>query len=80
MSLAQLHWQWIEKGKTIKTEMVAQREIRSHEDMAKFVEDTKKDYPLPAGAIWMACNEESRYFVKTVNMVVRMDTEMPNEC
>lgn len=63
MMLLQLHWQYIENGKTVKTEMRAQREISSNDGMRTFVKETQENYPLPAKAIWMACNEKSEHFV-----------------
>ena len=64
--LIQLHWQWIEWGKTLKTEMRAQRKIKSHQEMAEFIKETKENHPLPKAAVWMACNEKSKYFVGTM--------------
>ena len=65
MSLTQIHWQWIRKGKTIKTEMRAQREINNNDEMREFFEETSRDHPLPDGAIWLACDERSKHFVWT---------------
>ena len=57
--LYQLHWQF----KDGKTEMRAQREIDCIDDMREFVAETQKAHPLPAGALWMCCDETSEYFV-----------------
>lgn len=59
--LYQLHWQY----KDGKTAMKAQREITSHDEMRKFVEETKEAHPLPEKAVWMACDETSKHFAKT---------------
>jgi len=58
--LIQLHWQF-ENG----TEMKAQREINSNDEMRRFVQETKTSHPLPKGATWVACNEKSKYFMLT---------------
>ena len=54
-----MHWQY----KNGTTEMKAQREISSHDEMREFVKETQKNHPLPRGAIWMVCNEKSKHFV-----------------
>lgn len=57
--LFQLHWQF----KNGKTEMKAQKEISSNAEMKVWEKDVCKRHPLPEGAIWMICTEESEYFV-----------------
>jgi len=56
--LMQLHWQF----KDGKTEMRAQRDIMSREDMQKFIDETKISHPLPEKAIWMVCDDKSEQF------------------
>lgn len=58
--LYQLHWQY--RG-TDKTEMKAQRDVDSTDDMRQFIKETQGAFPLPGEANWMACNEKSPYFV-----------------
>ena len=58
--LLQIHWQFKDR-----TEMRAQREITSHDELVKFADETKKDYPLPDGARWLFVPESSRHFVMT---------------
>lgn len=58
--LTQLHWQFKDR-----TEMRAQREINSRDELEKFIEETMKIHPLPEGAAWMICNEESKHFAMT---------------
>jgi len=57
--LYQLHWQY----KNGKTEMKAQKDINSHDEMRVFISETQKKYPIPEKVIWMACNEQSEKFV-----------------
>jgi hypothetical protein len=64
MMLSQLHWQWIEKGKTIKTELKAMRDIGSNDEMREFIADANRDWPLPENAIWLVVHERSQYFVQ----------------
>ncbi len=59
--LAQLHYQFRDGH----TEMVAQRELLTQEgDVQKFINEIKDRHPLPDGAIWMICNEDSPHFVR----------------
>ena len=62
--LTQLHWQWVEKGKTIKTELKAMQFINSNSEMRKFIEETDQHWPLPKNAIWLVVHERSQYFVQ----------------
>jgi len=65
MALVQLHWQWIEKGETMKTEMIAQKDrsdIPTHEEFGAWVKEITEKHPPPKGAIWMVCEENSKYF------------------
>ena len=59
--LLQLHHQF----KYGTTQMCSQREINSSKENEEWIEETKKSHPLPEGAEWMACNEQSEYFVRT---------------
>jgi len=71
--LLQLHYQY-EDG-TI--EFVAQTDIDiSTEDNGRKEErdwmlEVAKDYPLPSGAIWMWCTENSKYFVLTQKETIK---------
>lgn len=44
-------------------EMVAQSDLKSIEDRNKFIEDTKRNHPLPEGYQWLMCNEKSEHFI-----------------
>jgi len=59
--LYQLHWQY----KDGTTDMKVQKEIASNDELRIFIKETQSDHPLPGGAIWMACDEESAHFVMT---------------
>lgn len=59
MMLHQLHWQYRDGS----TEMRAQRDINNLSEMGLFIKEIKKTHPLPHGAVWMACNENSKDFV-----------------
>lgn len=61
MVLYQLHWQY----KDGTTDMRAQKEINSQEEMRAFVKEIQEAHPPPDGAVWMACNEKSEHFVLT---------------
>ena len=67
MTLMQLHWQWIDKCQTVKTEMMAQREVHSTDDLQRFISETQHVHPLPEGVLWLACTEQSEHFAGTVN-------------
>ena len=65
--LYQLHWQFIGVGgKTEKTEMRAQKEIKNIVEMKEWQEDVEERNPLPEGAVWMMCGEKSKHFVMAV--------------
>jgi hypothetical protein len=64
MTIAQLHWQWIEKGVTVKTDLKAMRDIGSNDEMREFIKDTQGDWPLPEDALWLVVMERSQYFVQ----------------
>ena len=68
MKLLQLHWQWIEKGETVKTEMRSQidRDKMTHKDFRAWVKEIQRDHPCPIDAVWMVCEESSRWFTKTM--------------
>ena len=57
--LWQLHWQFRDGT----TEMRAQRDINSNDEMRLFVKETQESQPLPKNTIWMACNKKSKHFV-----------------
>jgi len=59
--LIQLHHQF----NTGTTEICAQGDIETISEFQDFVKETQASHPLPAGAKWMACNERSKFFVKT---------------
>ena len=61
--LYQIHWQFDNKT----TEMRAQKEINSQEEMKSWWGEVAKDHPLPEGAEWLICNEKSRHFVWAVH-------------
>ena len=62
--LLQLHWQFKDRH----TEMRSQTDvsISDREGIAKWVEETKKEHPLPKNACWLMVNEESEYFLWAV--------------
>ncbi|KKL46265.1 hypothetical protein LCGC14_2347270 [marine sediment metagenome] len=64
MTILQLHWQF----KDGTTEMRAQRGLNSLTELKAFVTEVKKDHPLPEGAVWMCCNEDSKHFVMTIGI------------
>jgi len=49
--LIQLHHQFKDK-----TEMQAQKDVYSFDEMKAWFEEIKEFHPLPEGAIWMACS------------------------
>jgi len=57
--LWQLHWQYRDGT----SDMRAQREISSHDEMRAFIKEIQEEHSLPDGATWMACNEKSEHFV-----------------
>lgn len=59
--LVQLHWQY----KDDTTDMCAQREINSYDEMHAFVDDTKITHPLPENAVYLAVPEKSKHFMLT---------------
>ena len=63
--LYQVHHQYIKNGRSIKTVMYAQGEISDQEELRKLISETTERYPLPEGAIWMVCTEQSEHFVRT---------------
>ena len=58
--LLQLHWQFKDH-----TEFVAQHNVADYDTIHKWIKEVQQRHPLPSGAQWMACNEDSKYFVKT---------------
>lgn len=58
--LLQLHHQFDDH-----VELCSQREINSNKEYDEWIEETKKNYPLPINAQWMVCNEHSEYFLST---------------
>jgi len=59
--LYQLHWQFTDGH----TEMRAQAEIGSEDELRTWQREVADRHPLPIGALWMICNEKSRHFVMT---------------
>lgn len=60
--LYQLHWQF----KDGHTDMRAQKELGSKKEHFDWIRDVQTRHPLPEGAKWIVCNEESKYFVWAV--------------
>ncbi len=58
--LLQLHHQFKDR-----TEFVAQRDIQSYSVQRQWIEKMQKEFPLPEGAQWMMCIENSEHFIKT---------------
>jgi hypothetical protein len=59
--LQQLHYQF----KDGHTEFIAQNDITNHDEFRTWLEDVNQNHPLPDGAQWLVCNEDSEYFVWT---------------
>lgn len=55
--LWQLHHQFKDR-----TEMCAQQELTTQDDMRKFFEETQASHPLPEGAMWLMVPEDSSHF------------------
>ena len=49
--------------------MRSQTDVSSQEEIKKWVEETKKDHPLPEGAQWLIVNEESEHFLWAVEPI-----------
>lgn len=64
--LYQLHWQYKDKSTDVK----AQKDINSHDEMRAFIEETIEAFSLPDGAVWLACNEKSSLFVLATSKVL----------
>ena len=62
--LRQLHHEFKDGVKTVRTEMIVQYEYTTFEAERKLVAELHISHPLPKGAIWMICNERSEYFAK----------------
>lgn len=60
--LYQLHWQFDDD----RTEMKAQRNLKTFEECRAFVDETFRDHPLPEDARWLLVDEKSKYFVRMV--------------
>ena len=61
-----MFWQLHRQFRDGRTEMVVQLELGDKDlygAFRNFTEESKDSHPLPDGAIWMICNEESEYFV-----------------
>jgi len=58
--LLQIHHQFKDK-----TEMIAQIESKSPNEVSHKIKELNITHPLPIGAQWMICNEKSEHFVKT---------------
>ncbi len=70
MALLQIHHQF----KDGTTNMCAQREINSHSEVMKFMEDTEISHPLPEDAHYLCCDEKSKHFWIMKNEGEVMDT------
>lgn len=57
-TLVQIHQQFKDR-----TEMIAQGEFASHEDLRKRMKELNISHPLPEGSQWMICTEGSEFFV-----------------
>lgn len=57
-------WQIHHEFKDHTTEMCAQREIRTHEDAKRFMDETMVSHPLPEGAQYLVVGEYSPLFWK----------------
>ena len=60
--LLQIHWQF-EDG---HTEFIAQKCVEDEKDLHSWEDSVVEEHPLPEGATWMQCNEQSEYFVRQV--------------
>ena len=61
--LTQLHHQLVNPPYT--TDFVAQREVGSKEGVKEFLREMSTRHPLPKGARWMICKEDSEYFIRS---------------
>ena len=43
--------------------MCVQATVTCHADLRELIKETQGTHPLPDGAQWMACTEESKHFV-----------------
>lgn len=57
--LWQSHWQYPDGT----TEIKAQKDIRSFEEMLAWTTEVMREFPLPEGAQWLTCNEKSKHWV-----------------
>ena len=57
--LYQVHWQY----KDGSTDIRAQKDIGSNDEMKAWIDELWKTQPPPEGAIYMICNERSKHFV-----------------
>lgn len=48
-----------------RTEMIAQTEFTTQDALRDLMAELKISHPLPEGAQWMICDEQSGYFTKT---------------
>lgn len=55
--LLQIHHQFADR-----TEMIEQYELQSPDDSNRRIAKLKISHPLPKGAHWMICNEQSGFF------------------
>ena len=60
--LVQLHHQF----KDGHTEMKAQNDIVTNEQMGSWFKEIRGRHPLPDNAQWLVCTDESEHFVKAV--------------
>ena len=61
MPLMQLHHEF----RSGRTEFVAQTDPKSLDEVQTWLKDVQPRHPLPEGATWMICTEESEHFVMT---------------
>jgi hypothetical protein len=61
-------WQLHHQFKDGHTEMMAQKEFddSNKTEHPIWVKEIVSKYPLPENAQWLACNQESKFFVGTV--------------
>jgi hypothetical protein len=71
MSLTQMHHEF----KDGHTEFMAQRKIESNDELREWAHEVNKRHPLPEGAQWLFCEEDSFHFVTTTKEEVTDATD-----
>jgi hypothetical protein len=57
-------WQLHHQFKDGHTAFMAQREDpENNDELRKWIIVVQQSHPLPAGAMWLMCNEKSEYFI-----------------